>query len=60
MLTARQRMFVGGEWTSTAIGETYDVVSPATGGHLEGPKGGREDASRAVGAMTVGVLSLFQ
>lgn len=51
MLTTQQRMFVGGEWTSAASGETYDVVNPATGEVISKvPKGGREDASRAVDA----------
>ena len=44
-------MLVGGEWVGAASGETYPVVNPATGqtiAHV--PKGGKEDAARAVDA----------
>ncbi|HUI23571.1 MAG TPA: aminobutyraldehyde dehydrogenase [Nitrososphaerales archaeon] len=51
MLVTQERMLVGGEWVSAASGETYDVLNPATAETLaKVPKGGREDASRAVDA----------
>jgi betaine-aldehyde dehydrogenase len=51
MLTTQQKMLVGGDWVAAESGETYDVLNPATGELLSRvPKGGREDASRAVDA----------
>jgi acyl-CoA reductase-like NAD-dependent aldehyde dehydrogenase len=46
-----QKMFVGGEWQSSATGETFEASSPATG-ELIGtvPQGDREDARRAIAA----------
>jgi len=44
-------MFIDGLWTAAASGETFEATSPSTGrviGSL--PKGGREDARRAVAA----------
>jgi aldehyde dehydrogenase (NAD+) len=43
--------YIGGEWVDAASGETFDVVNPATEGPVATvPKGGREDAERAIGA----------
>jgi betaine-aldehyde dehydrogenase len=51
MLTTQQKMLVGGDWVAAESGETYDVLNPATGEVISRvPKGGREDASRAVDA----------
>src|SRR3977135_874514 len=46
-----QQMFVGGDWRSSASGETFDASSPATG-ELIGtvPQGDRDDARRAIAA----------
>jgi succinate-semialdehyde dehydrogenase/glutarate-semialdehyde dehydrogenase len=46
-----QQMFVGGDWQSSASGETFDASSPATG-ELIGtvPQGDRDDARRAIAA----------
>jgi acyl-CoA reductase-like NAD-dependent aldehyde dehydrogenase len=44
-------MFVGGEWTLSLSGETFEAESPATGeviGVVQ--QGGREDAQRAIAA----------
>ncbi len=44
-------MHVDGEWIGAASGETYDAIDPARGepfGRV--PKGGREDARRAIAA----------
>lgn len=44
-------MFIDGRWTTAASGETFEATSPSTGlviGSL--PKGGREDARRAIAA----------
>jgi acyl-CoA reductase-like NAD-dependent aldehyde dehydrogenase len=44
-------MFVAGEWTAAQSGETFVADSPATGETIaEVPKGGREDAERAIAA----------
>jgi succinate-semialdehyde dehydrogenase/glutarate-semialdehyde dehydrogenase len=44
-------MFIDGSWTAAASGETLEASSPSTG-RLIGtlPKGGREDARRAIAA----------
>ncbi len=44
-----QQMFVGGGWSASASGETFDATSPATG-ELIGtvPQGDRDDARRAI------------
>jgi succinate-semialdehyde dehydrogenase/glutarate-semialdehyde dehydrogenase len=44
-------MFIDGAWTAAASGETFEATSPSTG-RLIGtlPKGGREDAGRAIAA----------
>ena len=47
----RQEMFIGGEWTSGAGGETQEIVNPATGkaiAHV--PKGTEDDVNHAVAA----------
>jgi acyl-CoA reductase-like NAD-dependent aldehyde dehydrogenase len=46
-----QQMFLGGEWQSSATGETFEASSPATG-ELIGtvPQGDRDDARRAIAA----------
>jgi succinate-semialdehyde dehydrogenase/glutarate-semialdehyde dehydrogenase len=46
-----QQMFVGGDWRSSATGETFDAISPATG-QLIGtvPQGDRDDARAAIAA----------
>ncbi|MDA4124518.1 MAG: aldehyde dehydrogenase family protein [Thaumarchaeota archaeon] len=42
-------MFIDGEWTDAASGETFPVFNPATGEKIDSvPKGGREDIRRAV------------
>ncbi len=44
-------MFVAGEWTPALAGETFEAESPATGESIgRVPKGGREDAQRAIAA----------
>ena len=49
MLATQHRMLVGGDWVAAESGETYDVVNPATAEVIgKVPKGGREDASKAV------------
>jgi len=45
------KMYIDGQWCDAASGETYDAVNPALAkpfGRI--PKGGREDARRAIGA----------
>jgi acyl-CoA reductase-like NAD-dependent aldehyde dehydrogenase len=46
-----QQMFFGGDWRSSASGETFDAISPATG-ELIGtiPQGDRDDARGAIAA----------
>jgi len=45
------QMFVGGQWTDAANGETQPVVNPATGEVMaEVPKGTEADVERAVAA----------
>src|SRR5205807_5801325 len=40
----QQEMFIGGEWASSATGETQDILNPATGGVItQVPKGGEQD-----------------
>jgi 1-pyrroline dehydrogenase len=47
----RSEMFIGGEWTQAATGETQPVVNPATGDVIvEVPAGTEEDVDRAVRA----------
>jgi succinate-semialdehyde dehydrogenase/glutarate-semialdehyde dehydrogenase len=47
---ARQ-LFIAGEWTAAAAGETFDAISPATGELIATvPQGDRDDARRAVAA----------
>ena len=42
-------MFIDGAWTAAASGETFEATSPSTGRHIGTlPKGGREDAVRAI------------
>jgi succinate-semialdehyde dehydrogenase/glutarate-semialdehyde dehydrogenase len=44
-------MFVDGDWTAAASGETFTADSPATGEAIgEVPQGSREDAQRAIDA----------
>ncbi len=44
-----EQMFVGGEWRSSASGETFDATSPATGERIGSvPQGDREDARAAI------------
>jgi succinate-semialdehyde dehydrogenase/glutarate-semialdehyde dehydrogenase len=44
-------MFVDGDWTESASGETFTADSPATGEAIgEVPQGSREDAQRAIDA----------
>src|ERR1700694_5718394 len=46
-----QQMFVGGGWSASASGETFDATSPATGELIGAvPQGDREDARRAIAA----------
>ncbi|MBV9717290.1 MAG: aldehyde dehydrogenase [Solirubrobacterales bacterium] len=46
-----QQIFVGGEWTPSASGETFEATSPATGERIAAvPQGDREDARRAIAA----------
>jgi acyl-CoA reductase-like NAD-dependent aldehyde dehydrogenase len=43
------KMFIGGEFTDAAGGETFQVLNPATGEAVDSvPKGGREDVRRAI------------
>ena len=45
------KMYIDGQWCDAASGETYDAVNPALAkpfGRI--PKGGRDDARRAIGA----------
>jgi aldehyde dehydrogenase (NAD+) len=43
--------YVGGEWVQATSGETFDVVNPSTEEvFARVPKGGREDAQRAIAA----------
>ena len=45
------QMFIGGEWTDSASGETRDITSPATGEVLASvQEGSAEDVDRAVAA----------
>ncbi|TAK01866.1 MAG: aldehyde dehydrogenase [Chloroflexota bacterium] len=47
-------MFIDGAWTAAASGATFEATSPATGGSIGTlPKGGREDARRAIAAAHV-------
>jgi acyl-CoA reductase-like NAD-dependent aldehyde dehydrogenase len=46
-----QHMFVGGDWQSSATGETFAATSPATGETIGSvPQGDRDDARRAIAA----------
>src|SRR5437763_17199185 len=46
-----QQMFVGGAWSPSLSGETFDATSPATGEVIASiPQGDREDARRAIAA----------
>ncbi|HKU71518.1 MAG TPA: aldehyde dehydrogenase [Burkholderiales bacterium] len=48
---ARYKMFIGGEWVESASGETFPSDNPFTGKPWALiPKGGKEDADRAVKA----------
>jgi 1-pyrroline dehydrogenase len=48
---ATNRIFVGGEWTDAASGETMEVLNPATGEVIaEVPRCAAEDVDRAVDA----------
>ena len=45
------KMFINGEWVQAASGETMTDINPATGETIaEVPKGGAEDANRAIEA----------
>ena len=45
------RNYIGGEWVEAASGETFDVLNPSAGDVIATvPKGGREDAHRAIAA----------
>src|SRR6202165_5976435 len=49
--TQTLKMFVGGRWVDSEIGETFEAISPATGDVIATlPKGSRADAARAVEA----------
>jgi acyl-CoA reductase-like NAD-dependent aldehyde dehydrogenase len=49
--SATRGMFVAGEWSPAATGETFTAESPATGEAIgEVPRGSREDAQRAIAA----------
>ena len=49
--TSLQQMFVGGAWTPSTSGETFDAISPATGERIAAiPQGDRADAARAIEA----------
>lgn len=51
-------MYIDGEWCTAASGATYDAINPATGeAFAKIPKGGREDAERAVDAANVAAKS---
>ncbi len=44
-------MFIDGRWTAAASGETFEAESPSTGQRIGSlPRGGREDARRAIAA----------
>src|SRR5688572_7749062 len=48
---ARYKMFIGGEWVDAASGQTFETSNPYTGKPWALiPRGGREDADRAVRA----------
>src|SRR5687767_11903190 len=43
--------YVGGEWVEASSGETFEVINPSNGEVVAAvPKGGREDAHRAIAA----------
>src|SRR5687767_8213187 len=43
--------YIGGEWVEAASGETFEVINPSNGEVVAAaPKGGREDAQRAIAA----------
>jgi acyl-CoA reductase-like NAD-dependent aldehyde dehydrogenase len=43
--------YIGGEWVDATSGETFDVINPATEEVVATvPKGGREDAHKAIAA----------
>ena len=45
------RNYIGGEWVDAASGETFEVENPSSGETIATvPKGGREDAQRAIAA----------
>jgi 1-pyrroline dehydrogenase len=51
MTTSRQQMFIDGDWTDAASGETQAVINPATEEEIaQVPKGSAEDVDRAVAA----------
>ncbi|MFB6087518.1 MAG: aldehyde dehydrogenase [Haloarculaceae archaeon] len=46
-----KRLYIGGEWTESTSGDTFDATNPATGETIaEIPAGTREDVQRAVDA----------
>src|SRR5690606_15187972 len=45
------RQYIGGEWGDAVSGEAFDVINPSNGEVIaQVPKGGREDARRAIAA----------
>jgi acyl-CoA reductase-like NAD-dependent aldehyde dehydrogenase len=43
------KMYIGGQWVESRNGETFEAISPASGGVIATlPKGNREDAARAI------------
>jgi acyl-CoA reductase-like NAD-dependent aldehyde dehydrogenase len=51
MKAGRLSMYIGGEWTDSASGETFERISPVTGEVLASlPRANREDAQAAIDA----------
>ena len=51
LTVSKHRMFINGDWSDAASGETTDVVNPATEEVIaQVPKGGASDVDRAVAA----------
>jgi aminobutyraldehyde dehydrogenase len=50
-MSENRRIFIGGEWTQAASGETMEVINPATGETIASvPRCGAEDVDAAVAA----------
>jgi len=55
MAAEPKAMFIDGAWCAAASGDTFEAASPGTGAVFATiPKGGRDDAQRAIAAARAG------